>query len=271
MKRAQLALTLVPCLLLGACSSRPSHPESAPASRAGRPKPYVLPAEFSLEPAAERGPQGEIYVSGTTNFPDGMKMWVDVGRKKARQDAFVREGKFRSGPFYGDVPVPITGSQPVVFTAYFNGAWQRQSVLSALGDGGKNLHGILFKLTDPDVVDSGKILDARFILKLPPAAPQAYAICEVKHATLSIPGYGRADRDVEKIIAFQTQPETGIAPAKGWSATSRGGKLYYVTYDFHNGSKEEDQAVWSVDLATKRVKYINKYAKFFSGTPGTVF
>jgi hypothetical protein len=270
MKSMRLALLLVPCVLLAACSSHPSHPGSASAPRSAQAKPYVLPAEFSLKPTAERGSQGEIYISGTTNFPDEMKMWVDVGRKKARQDAFVGGGKFRSGPFFADEPLPVTGDQPVVFTAYFNDAWQSQSVLSALGEGGKNLRGKLFKLTDPDVDDSDRILDAKFTLRLPPPTPQAYAISEVKHATLSIPGFGRADRDVEKIIAWFMQPQTGVKPGRGWSATPAGGKLYKVTYDFIDAGAGEKQAVWLVDIATRRVRYVNKAAKVFSGTPGTV-
>jgi hypothetical protein len=269
MKPISLSLVCALCLLLSACSSQPSRPASA--ARPASQKPYVLPQEFSLKPIAERGSQGEIYISGTTNFPDGMKMWVDVGRKKVRQDAFVRGGRLRSGPFYGDVPVPITGSQPVVFTAYFNGAWQRHSVLSALGEGGKNLHGKLFKLTDPDVVDSDKILDAKFMLALPPAQPQAYAICDVKHATLSIPGIGRADRDVEHVIAYFMQPHGGVKSGKGWSAAPAGGKLYSVTFDYVDVGAGEKQAVWSVNIATKHVKYVNQAAKMFSGTPGTVF
>lgn len=269
MKPISLTLVCALGLLLTACSSQPSRPASW--ARLSSQKSYVLPQEFSLKPIAERGSQGEIYISGTANFPDGMKMWVDVGRKKSRQSAFVRGSRFRSGPFYGDVPVPITGSQRVVFTAYFNGAWQSQSVLSVLGEGGKNLHGKLFKLTNPDVVDSAKILDAKFMLALPPAPPQAYAICDVKHATLSIPGFGRADRDVEHVIAYFMQPHGGAKPGKGWSATPAGGKLYNVAFDYIDVGAGEKRAVWSVNIATKQVRYVNSAAKMFSGTPGTVF
>ncbi|HEV2498971.1 MAG TPA: hypothetical protein VGY31_05275 [Terriglobia bacterium] len=271
MKPVRPTLVFVLSLLSGGCSSQPSRPASASSPRPALQKTYVLPAEFSLKPVAGRGPQGEIYISGSTNFPEGTKMWVDVGPKKTQRDAFVRDGKFRSGPFYQDVPAPITGSQRVEFISYFNGAWQSQSVLSALGDGGKNLHGGLFKLTNPDVADSDKILDAKFTLRLPPATPQAYAICDVKHATLSISGFGPADRDVEHVIAYFMQPQTGVKPGKGWSATSAGGNLYNVTYDFIDGGAGEKQAVWSVDIATKRVKYVNMGAKMFSATPGTVF
>jgi len=68
-------------------------------------------------------------------------MWVVLGPKKAQQNAFVNGGKFRSGPLYQGVVVPVSGRQPLEVIAYFNGSWQNKSVLSLLGEGGKNLHG----------------------------------------------------------------------------------------------------------------------------------
>jgi len=111
-----------------------------------------------LKPVAERGPQGEIYISGTTNLPDGMKMWVVLGHKGTEEEAFISEGSFRSGPHYEKGTTPIKGTQPVEFSAEFNGAWQSKTVLSLVGEGGKNLHGHLFRLKDPDVTDSDKHL-----------------------------------------------------------------------------------------------------------------
>lgn len=255
-------LFALPLLLLVGCSTeRPSVSEAAPQ------KPYVLPAEFSLKPVAERGTEGEIYISGTTNFPDGMKMWVVVGRKKAQQDAFVRDGKFRSAPLFQDVPVPLSGSQPVEIIAYFNGAWQNQSVLSVIGEGGKNLHGSLFKQTDTDVVDSDRILDAKFTLPLPPVAPETNAISIVKHAILTVPGKGRSATDIAENIKLFESPGTGVSPGKGWSATPAGAGIYDVSYDFIDGSAGAKQAIWSVNPAKKQVRYVNEAAKAFSWTP----
>jgi hypothetical protein len=227
----------------------------------------VIPAEFTLAPVAERGPNGEIYISGATNFPEGMKMWVILGPKKAQQDAFVRGGRFRSGPLYSDVPVPVAGTQPLEITAYFNGAWQNRTILEALGDGGKNLQGKLFKKTDPDVIDSDKILDAKFSVAVPPIAPETNAINIVKHAILTVSGKGRSATDIEENIKLFTQPGTGVKPAKEWSATPAGKNIYNVAYDFMDGSQGEKQAIWSVDVTTKQVKYVNSEAKIFSWTP----
>lgn len=254
-------------LIWGGCSSEPvppSPPVHAP------PKSYVLPAEFSLVPVAQRGAQGEIYISGTTNFPDGMKMWVVLGSKKAQQDVFVRGGQFRSGPLYQGIPSPITGSQPLEIIAYFNGVWQSKDVLNALGEGGKNLQGKLFKLTDPDVIDSDKILDAKFTLPLPPPAlvsAGANAITIAKHAILTVPGQGRSATDIEENLKLFMTPGTGVTAAKGWSAVASGPNVYNVSFDFNDGSSGEKQAIWSVNTATKQVKYVNEAAKLFSWTP----
>jgi hypothetical protein len=41
--------------------------------------------EFSSNPVVERAPEGEIYISGSTNFPDGMKMRIVLGLEKRRR------------------------------------------------------------------------------------------------------------------------------------------------------------------------------------------
>jgi hypothetical protein len=266
MRRVALAFLSALFLVLIGCSSEAPRPASV-APQPGPQKPYVIPEEFTLNPVAERGPQGEIYISGTTNFPDGMKVWVVLGPKKAQQDAFVRGGTFRSGPLYEGAPVPVRGSQPLQITAYFNGAWQNKTVLAALGNGGKNLQGKLFKKTDPDVIDSDKILDAKFTVALPPVAPGTNAINIVKHAILTVPGKGRSATDIEENLKLFTHPGTGVRPAKGWSATPAGKNVYKVTYDFIDGSSGEKQAIWSVNTATRQVKYVNEAAKIFSWTP----
>jgi hypothetical protein len=64
---------------------------------------------------------------------------------------------------------------------------------------------------------------------------------------------------------FMSAP--GLSEAKGWSARAQGGAAYDVTYDFMNGDHGEQQAVWSADLQSGKVKYVNENAKLFSWTP----
>src|ERR1035438_8111747 len=83
-------------VLMAACSS-----ERMPSE-----KPYSLPAEVTLDAHAERGPQGELYIIGSTNFPDGMKMWVHVGRPKAiafDNGVHVRASKFTTSGLWEEV------------------------------------------------------------------------------------------------------------------------------------------------------------------------
>src|SRR3989442_3043333 len=179
-------------LLVTGCSETP------------QPKPtksYVLPAEFILDARAVRGPQGEIYIAGSTNFPDGMKMWIQVENGKLPLGApkviagdtnvFLQNGSFRTTGLFKQsknpnfkpemeklpdaktlklVTAPFReGDYRLRFSAYFNGAWQSPTVLSALAeDGWKNLRGRLLKLSDPDGIDSDKILDPLGTIKFPP-------------------------------------------------------------------------------------------------------
>jgi hypothetical protein len=255
------------CLIatLTGCDTAPS--TSAMPPQSALQKAYLLPAEFFITPVAERGPDGEIYISGTTNFPDGMKMWIVVGPKKAQQEAFVRNGRFRSGPLYKGVAVPVSGRQPVEFIAHFNGAWQGKRVLSLLGEDGKNIRGSLVKLTDPDVDDSGKILDAKFNLWLPPVPADANAITIVKHAILIVPGKGKSATDIEENIKLFESPGTGVTRGKGWTSTPTAAGIYNVVYGFNDGKAGEKQAIWTVNTTTKQVKYVNEAAKLFSWTP----
>jgi hypothetical protein len=62
-------------------------------------------------------------------------------------------------------------------------------------------------------------------------------------------------------------PGTGVTAAKGWSAIASGPNVYNVSFDFNDGSSGEKQAIWSVNTATKQVKYVNEAAKLFSWTP----
>ena len=55
-------------------------------------------------------------------------------------------------------------------------------------------------------------------------------------------------------------------PGKGWSATKISANVYSVAFDFLDGGKPA-QAIWSADLTTGAVKYVNQAGKAFSWTP----
>jgi hypothetical protein len=286
-------------VLMVGCSEVPrSKPQPQLRQQNEQARAYILPGEFVLESRAERGPEGEVYVEGSTNFPDGMKMWIQVEEGKlplgtprvvAEDKVFLQDGRFRTAALFAESKNPNytremekwpdgkslrfvkatlpSGNHKVRFSAYFNGAWQSPAVLSMLGgEGGKNLRGRLLKLTDPDVVDSDRTLDFLSTVIFPPLEPGAKAISIVKAAILTVPGEGKSATNIElNLKLFMSTP--GLSEAKGWSANARSGTTYDVAYDFMNGDQGEQQAVWSVDLETGKVKYVNKNAKLFSWTP----
>jgi hypothetical protein len=291
--RLRLAQNLLPliAMVLGCKGSPNSDPP---------PKPYAIPAVLTLDPRASRTGDGRVVVSGTTNLPDGFKMWVEVGNGRAAQGAtkilasddsvIVKDGRFNSLPLW--LPVPNTrftregwprgmevddrlepfpeGKFKVRFEAYFNAAWQSAEVISDLGgEGGNKLDGPILKKTDPDVIDSPKVLDYAAALSFPPISRGAKAINLVREAILTLPDKGRSAGDVQADIdLFLSSP--GVGAAKGWAAAEKSPTVYEVSYDFIDGDGEnrrEEQALWTANLATGEVKYENEYGKLFSWTP----
>ncbi len=179
-------------LLVGSCSSKTN--SSAPR--------YTLPAEPTLEAHALRGPEGESYIVGSTNLPDGMKMLVHVGAPKviaSDNRVHVHNSKFETITLWEIVPNsyfnsklaklpdgpklkfrqrPLrAGNYKVQFEAYFNSGWQKPEVLTMLGgEGGKSLKGKMFKVLNSDVIDSSKKLDYSMMIEFPPLTPEARAI-----------------------------------------------------------------------------------------------
>jgi hypothetical protein len=278
-------------------SNQEQPPRPAAAKEAQARGAYVLPDVLTLEAYADRTSDGRIVISGSMNFPDGMKMWVQVESGRLPQGApklvasdenvLVRNGRFTTVPLWLEVPntrftragwpksvkvdfrqKPLPEGQfKVRFEAYFNGAWQTREVLAALGgDGGKKLNGKVLKATDPDVVDSQKILDDLQTLSFPSVSPEAKAISLVRGAILTVPGKGRSAGDIQaNLDLFLSAP--GVRPGKGWSATAKGPTVFEVSYDFIDGSTGEQQALWTANLASGEVKYVNESAKTFSWTP----
>jgi len=258
---------------------------------------YTLPEHFTLEPAAERGPEDRIFITGHTNLPDGLRIGVEVGLGKYRMtDDFLKipwkagliaqdyqvvisDGKFRSAGLRPEqAPIPA-GKYHVHFLAHFNEAWQTPEILAIAGRGGRNLLGPLFKLEEPDVIDSDKVLDYVVTLEFPNASDptkeartipsesskEQLAIELVKKAVLVVDG-SRSSMTVEDGFSFfRKDPE--IRLGSGWSATPSEGNTFLVSLSFINGKAGEDRATWSADLSARKVKYINKAAKAFSWIP----
>ncbi len=236
-------------------------------------------------------------ISGTANLPDDFKMWVEIeaGRlplgapKVVASDdtVFIKNGTFQTHPLWLEVPnttfkktgwpkrVSVNvrqktfpqGSAKVHFEAYFNRAWQTNEVLTILGnDQGKSLKGPILRQTDSDVTDSPKVLDYRQVLVFSALSPEAKAISLVKGTVLTVPDKGRSAGDIQaNIDLFLAFP--GMALGRGWSAKALAPNNYEVSYDFIDGSQGEQQAIWTVNLVSTAVKYVNESAKILSWTP----
>jgi hypothetical protein len=291
-RRVKSALTL--CLLavsavIISCSDTPSPTLAA--------KPYVPPAALNLDAHTARMDDGRVVISGTTNLPDGLKMWIEVqegrlplGAPKvvaSDDNVIVKDGKFVSNPLWLAVPntrftrkgwpknIEVNnrlkpfpeGKFKVHFESMFNGAWQTSQVLTALGgEDGKKLKGLILRATDADVIDSPMAVDYLLTLPVPPIPPGAKAINLVRAAILTVPGNGRSAGDVQaNVDLFISSP--GLSAGKGWTARAKSPAFYYVSYDFIDGDKGEQQALWTANLTTGEVKYENKYGKMFSWTP----
>jgi hypothetical protein len=79
----------------------------------------------------------------------------------------------------------------------------------------------------------------------------------------------RSSMNVKDNIKFFFDPPSSVGYiGKGWSAKAED-RSYLVTFNFIDKSARSSDAIWSVDLGTKKVQYINKNAKFFElGTKG---
>lgn len=182
-------------------------------------------------------------------------------------DVFVQNGKFRSKGILANKTAYAPGQYKVHFFAYFNGAWQSKALLQTVGDGGKLLKGKIFKKEDPDVLDSDLLLDYATAIAFPPPSPETQAIDFVKRATLSVPELGRSSMNIQDSLDYFMSPGTGITHGTGWSAKQQEDGVYMVTFNFTDGTAGAADAIWSVDLKTKKVQYINKSAKIFSWVP----
>jgi hypothetical protein len=261
---------VVPWLMASSCEKRTSTTGADPETSV-----YVMPSELTLEISAERGSDGKIFIVGSTNLPDGTKIGAEVPIGQAQDYSMrVSGGKFRSVGF-SDHDHPLSqGPHKIRLLSYFNEAWQTPETLKILGKGGSNLKGKLFKREDSEVVDSNTMLDAIRTVQFPAlssGSASSVAISDmvpiglVKKAILTVDG-SRSATDVETNIAlFMKSP--GLKPAAGWSAKNTGGTKYTVLYSFINGDLGEEQAIWEVDVATKKIQYVNKNAKNFSWTP----
>jgi hypothetical protein len=107
-----VSLLIASAAIFGCSSS--SSPNQNSSTVTQPPKPFVRTADLFLTAHADRTDNGQVVISGTTNLPDNLKIWVhvEVGRlplgapKAVAEDdhVFVKDGKFITVPLWLEVP-----------------------------------------------------------------------------------------------------------------------------------------------------------------------
>lgn len=248
-------------------AQRPKDENNTTQATPATPKAAVSPQlasslTWTIKPVATRDPSGGILISASTNIPDGLKIWVELADGSTSKTQ-VSNGNISSEPFTRKGKVIPTGPHRVSFLAYFNEFWQQPSAVTEItGKGGKKLNGKLFHKTDPDVIDSDKMLEYSATINFPPVSRELEAISLVKSATLVVDGT-RSSGTIGEAVDWSLKPGTGIYIGKGWKAVAKDSDTYEVQLDITDAAND-GPAIWEADMRTKKVRYINKTAKDLS-------
>jgi len=232
----------------------------------------------SIQVSLQRSDDGTLTVTGTTNLPNGTRLWVElldsVSRRLLGQvDTVTNEGMFAASGFSnGSVPYPH-GWYTVDVLAYFNGPWgQSDAVVAIIGREGEYLAGQFAEPVHPEFSESEKRLRAEFECIAPPLKDKAsrsvqdfnLAIAIVQRAVLVVDGRQSASPVNEIVEWFMKTPD--LRKHEGWSAKALANGAIVVAFSYWNGEKP-DYAEWIVILDTKEVRYRNLNGKYMSWAP----
>lgn len=234
--------------------------------------------DLTVQIALHRAEDNSLTVTGTTNLPDGTKLFVELhesrtGNMLGQVRTETGEGMFAAPGFMNRDMPHIHGWYTIVVLAYFNGAWvQSDAVLAIVGREGEYLVGRFAEPLHPEFADSEKRFRAEFECIAPPTkdAPERSksdverAIALTKQAILTINNRLSADPVQNVIAMFMTSP--GLREHEGWSAESLPNGALVVGYSFWNGN-DPAVAQWIVVLGTDEVRYWNLHGKYLSWSP----
>jgi len=234
--------------------------------------------DITAQIALHRAVDGTLVVTGSTNLPDGTKMFVALaGPVKARQKeelaATVSGGMFAAGPFGSSDGIHPHGWYRVELLSYFNGPWkQPDAVLDIVGREGEFLVGRFAEALHPEFAESEKRFRATFDCIAPPlhsslprgALEMSTAIQYVKDSVLFVDGRLSAMPVHEVVQMFMSAP--GLKAHLEWSAKALPNGAIVVSYSFWSGARPA-VAEWIVVLEDREVRYRNLDAKYMSWGP----
>jgi hypothetical protein len=230
--------------------------------------------DVAVEATLHRATDNGLAVTGTTNLPDGTKLWVELhesadNRLLGQIPTTTNDGMFAGAGFKdGDIPYPHAW-YTVEVLAYFNGPWgQAEAVLAIVGREGANLVGRFAEPLHPEFSESEKRFRAAFECVAPPVGGADRSPGDLKRATtlayravLTVEDRVSASPVSEVVEWFMGTP--GLTVKEGWSARSLPNGAVVVEYSFWNG-EDPDVAQWIVILDTEEVRYWNLYGKYMS-------
>jgi hypothetical protein len=234
--------------------------------------------DVSIEVVLHRDLDDSLLVTGSTNLPDGTKLWVELcepatGRNLGQAKTTVSQGMLAASGFKeGNMPHPH-GWCVVQILAYFNGPWQQpDAVVDIVGREGEHLVGRFAEPLHPEFSESEKRFRAAFDCVAPlltgtPARTREdlqRAIEIARDAALVVDGRKSAAPTRGVVDLFMSSP--GLRPYQGWSAHALPNGAVVVIFSFWNADQPA-VAEWTVILDTKDVRYRNLHAKYMSWIP----
>jgi hypothetical protein len=234
--------------------------------------------DVSIEVVLHRNLDDSLIVAGSTNLPDGTKLWVELcepatGRNLGQEKTTVTRGMLVASGFKeGNLPHPH-GWYVVQVLAYFNGPWQQpDAVVDIVGREGEHLVGRFAEPLHPEFSESEKRFRAAFDCVAPCLTGTAArtpgdlqrAIEIAQGATLVVDGRRSATPIGDVVELFMSSP--GLRPHERWSARALPNGAVVVIFSFWNADQPA-VAEWTVLLDTKDVRYRNLHAKYMSWAP----
>lgn len=235
--------------------------------------------DVAIQVVVHRASDNSLLVSGSTNLPNGTKLWVQLQTSGARRllgqiKSKVNEGMFAAAGFTNRETAHPHGWYTVEVLAYFNGPWrQPDAVLEIVGRDGENLVGIFAEPLHPEFAESEKRFRAAFECIAPPltnipirSPSDLQRAIELAKRAILVVDDRRSASPVEEVVA-QFMSSSGLRPHEGWSAEPLANGAIVARYSFWSGDRPA-VAEWTVVLDHPEVRYRNLDAKYMSWAPG---
>ena len=229
-------------------------------------QPYDKVMSLVSSATAGRSEDCSVTVSGLLLLPRGTN--ISVKRYSGGSDHKLidsvdaqvgADGKFSAVFPWKDGMYPAFGVNRVAINADFNYSSQSETVLSVVGNHGRNLPHRLLKPDDAEFPSEGGRLHELLDLKFPKMSSACRAIEGVRQSEITY--RSTAQGTIQLDAAINKNADLSRIKLSKWTAVQQGGK-WVVTLDAHD--IEDKKATWEFEEATNKVKYLDPFSKFLS-------